>query len=302
VRGHPTRAYSNLCQRRRFVQINSHDAIVVAEQNVNLHDSVHVGDVVQNFNAANRCLKCGTANVPVFTCSNVGCQNQWCSYCGTDSPGICLIDQEVNRVNDRISSLERRITADEHTLANLITRPDADAEFKENQTLQREAERQQLKSDLEHRRDSRLNELYGDNKLRRLRSIFSGWDIFWTIAILYMGSAAMSFLMGNPSPFVEDDDLTGPDYVGATLMYSTILAWNLYRKLKPINEEISELKKSDIDVAVERVLAENTEREDEQHRREQQKRTQAKSNREARIRDAKVEIEVLRKQLADLNS
>ena len=33
---------------------------------MNLHDSVHVGDVVQNINAANECPSCKTANVPVF--------------------------------------------------------------------------------------------------------------------------------------------------------------------------------------------------------------------------------------------
>lgn len=56
---------------------------------MNLYDSVHVGDVVQNINNTNECPACKTANVSVFSCKEEQCFERWCTYCGTGKPGTC---------------------------------------------------------------------------------------------------------------------------------------------------------------------------------------------------------------------
>lgn len=91
--------------------MSSHDALDVAEQNVNLHDSVHVGDVVQNINAANECPRCKTANVPVFSCMESNCSERWCTYCGTKKPGSCqscIAEHERNRIAQEKQDRKKR--------------------------------------------------------------------------------------------------------------------------------------------------------------------------------------------------
>ena len=68
--------------------MSSHDALDVAEQNVNLHDSVHVGDVVQNINAANECPSCKTANVPVFSCMESNCSGSGAPTAEQRNPAV----------------------------------------------------------------------------------------------------------------------------------------------------------------------------------------------------------------------
>lgn len=94
----------------------------MAEQNVNLHDSVHVGDVVQNVNQTNECPACKTANVSVFSCKEVNCSERWCTYCGTGKPGTCVsctAEHERRRIAEE-QELERRrkIAAEEKRIAD----------------------------------------------------------------------------------------------------------------------------------------------------------------------------------------
>ena len=79
---------------------------------MNLHDSVHVGDVVQNINAANECPSCKTANVPVFSCMESNCSERWCTYCGTKKPGSCqscIAERNRQRIaREKLAQVERQ--------------------------------------------------------------------------------------------------------------------------------------------------------------------------------------------------
>jgi len=79
---------------------------------VNLHDSVHVGDIVQNVTGTNECPNCKTTNVPVFSCMESNCSERWCTYCGPEEPGYCasciedLQQKTANRLAEK--SAERK--------------------------------------------------------------------------------------------------------------------------------------------------------------------------------------------------
>jgi len=93
--------------------VSSRVGVDVAEQNVNLHDSVHVGDVVQNVtyntNSTVECPACRTANVVVFTCTIATCDTRWCTFCGTRKPGLCAEDEKIRALErDRLTALTIR--------------------------------------------------------------------------------------------------------------------------------------------------------------------------------------------------
>lgn len=213
---------------------------------------------------------------------------------------MCLFHQETIRIKQRISSLEGLLAVHEQTRSKLISQVDADADFTSNQARRREAERQQVKAAIENRRDSQLKNLHAEDKLGRLRSIVSGWDLFWAVGTCVLIVDVIAYLAGIEPTNTEE---LGLYFMLMELpILLMILAWNLNRKLMAIKMEILQLQSMDIAMEVEGVLAENTEREDEQHRREQDQRTRALDECVQRIYDAKVELELLRKQLADLNS